>query len=126
MDRQFVPIPEYLTALCVTDDGLYDVIANGECAFFVFDNQTDELHEPEYYTSMPGSGSGYADLILVPTVHCRECRQRMTVDNVQFQKTQEWTPLGIIQKHDFKYSCTCGARYRKQKGWYYERRCEQE
>ena len=121
MDKQFIPVPEYLTALSVGENELYDVVANGECAFIVIDSDvTDKGYEPKYYTCMPECGSDYADIMLVPTVHCRECGQRMKVDDIP-APDGKWNIPGILAKGSVRYTCNCGMKYDKEIGWRYAR-----
>ena len=117
MDKQFIPVPEYLTPLGVGESEMYDMISNGECVFFVFDKDTyEEDIEPKYYSCMPGFGGSSDEIALVPTVHCKECGQRMNVDDIPLP-SGSWNIPGVILHAKFAYSCNCGAKYSKENGW---------
>lgn len=123
MDKQFVPVPEYLTALGVGETELYDLIANGECAFIVFDEDVTKKNlEPKYYTSMPGCGSDWAEIALVPTMHCKECGQRMKVDDIPLPNS-DWNIPGVLYHcgNIISYTCNCGMKYDDKNGWRYLR-----
>ena len=107
--KQIIPVGPEITSLITVhkgDDEYYkDAASCGSTVVFAL------IKFPEGDSIMTitidSSGVGQLDdteVRLVPTVHCRNCGQRM----------------GAIAEDDVApvtYSCVCGSKYCKQNGW---------
>jgi len=121
--NQFIPVPEYLTALaaCENEDGIqvaFDVAACGCTAMYSIDSKNET--RGYIINNTEGEFDGF---MTVKTMHCKECGQRMTVDDIpmpdKFNGIWECYP-GYFSKR-IAYRCNCGMCYTDEKGWYYSR-----
>lgn len=104
--KQLIPIPECLTPIRYFSDAKCYADMSGLVFYALMENQEDE--ETRLYSfDCLGSGDFDSKIQMEKTVYCKNCGQRMSIEDIPFDGGE--TGAGILRV-DMTYKCPCGTK----------------